>query len=176
MRKSYRNNRAWSDQYMDEVKRILSTYFSAPVTEGSLIEDLKQNTDLKVLCKDNISIAVRIRRQDFIYRYGNEFTIRRLNHQRKKTEFQKIIEGWGDYFFYGFADECSPPNLLHWYLADLSVFREVRNDPEKKRKIQYKEEKNHDGSPDFYAFKWEGFPANFIVQKYTPDIYEDTEF
>ena len=54
--------------------------------------------------------------------YGSEFTIRAGRPSGAKTELTKIIEGWGDYFFYGFADPTEI-YLAQWLIGSLNAFR-----------------------------------------------------
>jgi hypothetical protein len=40
-----------------------------------------------------------------------------------KTELQKIIEGLGDWLFYGFAIDDGGVDIAPWYIVDLDYFR-----------------------------------------------------
>ena len=62
-----------------------------------------------------------VRKFKFSEAYPNEFTIRTVRPSGAQTELGKIIEGWGDYFFYGFAD-AQESGLFSWALCDLKVF------------------------------------------------------
>ena len=65
-------------------------------------------------------IAARIRREMYRDKYVSEFTIRVKRPSGTKTEFRKIVEGFGDWMFYGFE---YGDNIFPWYLIDLSAFR-----------------------------------------------------
>lgn len=115
----WQDNKAWADGFMPEVKRILGEYL---IGEAPHEEDRKHNTDLIVLHMAAIRIACRIRRHKYLERYADEFTIRQGVATGAKTELTKIIEGWGDYMFYGFADKQEQA-LAAWSLIDLKPFR-----------------------------------------------------
>ena len=85
-----------------------------------------------------------------------------ISEPENKTELTKIIEGWGDYLFYGFANEN---NLSQWFIGDLKAFRlwfnkELFKLP--KGELPGEGKSNLDGSSDFRAFDKNKIP-NFIV-------------
>jgi hypothetical protein len=95
--------------------------------------------------------------------YGHEFTIRAGRPSGTKTELTKIVEGWGDYFFYGFCDG-DEVKLSKWILGDLKAFRLYVN-----RELLLNSGRmpgargnNTDGSSFFYAFQYHAIP-NFVV-------------
>ncbi len=151
-------DKKWSDIFLDEIKQILGLHL---IGEPNTEEDQLRNTDLIVLIMASVRIACRIRRQKYIEEYGNEFTVRCGRPSGYKTELTKIIEGWGDYFFYGFGCE-ETGKLIRWTLADLKVFRGAF------MRLIYagknpKEMKNKDDSSNFMCFSWVDFPNNLIV-------------
>jgi len=159
---NWETDKKWSDRFLPEIKRILGEYL---ISEPPIEEDAERNTDLMVLRLDAIRIGCRVRKFQYHANYGNEFTIRAGRPSGVKTELQKIIEGWGDYFFYGFSDQ-DQVNLHAWVLADLNEFRLwycrqlARMD---KGKVPGQGKNNTDGSSSFLAFKWADFPPSFIV-------------
>jgi hypothetical protein len=54
-------------------------------------------------------------------RYPDQFTLRSRLDSGTKTELAKILEGFGDWMFYGFSD--GEMAIRRWYLIDLHVFR-----------------------------------------------------
>jgi hypothetical protein len=76
------------------------------------------------------------------------------------------IEGWGDYFFYGFAsdDGCS---LAGYTLADLKCFRIWHSKYlcENKGALPGVPKDNTDGSSGFVVFRWEDIPEKIIVSQ-----------
>ena len=116
---SWTDDKRWSDKFMPEIKQILGMYL---IGEPPVEEDCERNTDLIVLKMEAVRIACRIRRNEYFQRYPEEITIRMKRPNGSKTELTKIIEGWGDYFFYGFADE-NESHLCAWKLCKLNIFR-----------------------------------------------------
>jgi len=152
----WQKDKMWSDKFIPEIKQILGTYL---IGEPPMEEDQKRNTDLMVLKMEAVRIGCRIRTSSYMANYGDEFTIRSDRPSGEKTELAKIMEGWGDYFFYGFGKDND--SLLKWTLADLDVFRTWFNS-EKNTGIK---KDNLDGSSSFVAFKWLDLPADFIIGK-----------
>ena len=134
------------------------------IAEPPIEEDAERNTDLMVLRLDAVRIGCRVRKYKYLRQYGSEFTIRAGRPSGVKTELTKIIEGWGDYFFYGFSDPTEA-FLTKWALADLKHFRVwymrqlATASPGQLPGIQ---QSNHDRSSNFAAFRWEEFPAEFV--------------
>ena len=155
-------DKRWSDKFLPEIKSILGTHL---IAEPPVEEDQERNTDLMVLRMDAIRVGCRIRRADkYFAKYAKEFTIRTARPKGTKTELAKIIEGWGDYFFYGFGDDKTG-KLVRWGLGDLRVFRLLFNSQIVKNngRLPGIEKSNRDGSSDFRAFSWEKLPAAFRV-------------
>lgn len=158
----WRADKRWSDRFLREIKSILGCYL---IAEPSPDEDAERNTDLMVLRMDAVRIGCRIRKYPYLARYGDEFTIRAGRPSGVKTELTKIIEGWGDYFFYGFSNE-KETELCRWALADMDVFRLWYN-----RKLARSPagitpgiaKPNADGSSNFSAFRWGDLPPEFVI-------------
>jgi hypothetical protein len=160
----WKADKRWSDRFLTEIKSILGIYL---ISEPPHEEDAERNTDLMVLRLDAVRIGCRVRKHQYASKYGDEFTIRAGRPSGTKTELTKIIEGWGDYFFYGFSD-AEETNLHSWILCDLKVFR-----------IWYMRKlaalpaghvpgigkKNTDASSTFVAFNINDFPENFVIAK-----------
>lgn len=146
----WQDDKAWSDRYLDEVKGILGRVLIGPAPEE---DDRERNTDLIVLKMDSVRIACRIRREEYFRKFPHQFTIRTSRPNGNKTELAKIVEGWGDYFFYGFGGTDS---LLWWGLGDLKAFRLrfnayiVNNGGQMPGELLT----NSDGSSEFRAIDW----------------------
>ena len=156
----WKDDKRWSDKFLPEIKRILGEYL---LSEPPAEEDAEHNTDLMVLRMDAVRIGCRIRKYQYLGTYGNEFTIRAGRPSGAKTELTKIIEGWGDYFFYGFSDE-KDEHLSQWILGDLKAFRLYINRHLVKNNgiMPGCANKNTDNSSCFIAFPYEEIP-NFII-------------
>jgi len=116
----YITNRAWSDQFLPEIKSILEAQFSGhKFVEGDIDEDRNECCDLKSM-SDNLIISLRVRASKFYPKCINEILLsEKLN---KKAEIEKIVEGYSRYYFYGFSHE-SDIKLVAWRIYDLNVFR-----------------------------------------------------
>ena len=163
---NWQTDKRWSDRFLPEIKRILGEHL---IAEPPVEEDAERNTDLVVLRLDAVRIACRIRKYGYLDRYGSEFTIRAGRPSGTKTELTKVIEGWGDYLFYGFADE-NEKYLAHWILGDLKAFRLYFNRYllAHSGKIPGIKNKNFDGSSDFLALRYDDIP-NFVIAKSTTE-------
>jgi hypothetical protein len=115
---SYRRDRAWSDAFIPAIKKIVGPHLLEPST---LEVDTKQATDLVVLTGRNLTIAARVRRPGFAERFPFQFTIRAHRDSGALTELQKIVDHWGDWFFYGHA--VSDKAIDRWMIVDLHSFR-----------------------------------------------------
>ena len=159
----FNNDFDWQRRFLPEMKRICGEYL---IGESPYDEDAQRNTDLIVLRLDAVRIACRVRRNYYAEKYNDEFTIRSSRPNGHKTELTKVVEGWGDYILYGFADEHNE-SLCAWTLGSLSVFRLwfnrqlVVNNGDMPGKPQ----KNKDGSSCFLAFKVSALPSEFIVAR-----------
>lgn len=143
----WKQDKRWSDKFLPPIKRILGEHL---IAEPPVEEDQFRNSDLMVLNLNSIRVGCRVRRHSYLERYGSQFTIRAERGSGSKTELQKIVEGWGDYLFYGFSNE-SETDICRWVLVDLyalrwHLFRHFRGD---KHLMS-----NHDGSSRFAAINW----------------------
>jgi len=163
----WKRDKQWSDRFLPEIKRILGEHL---IGEPPQEEDAERNTDLIVLRMEAVRIGCRVRRFQYL-NYAHEFTIRSGRPSGTKTELTKIIEGWGDYFFYGFCDEPEQ-HLVCWVILDLKHFRlwymrtlaglNAGNTPGSGRN-------NRDGSSSFLVFRWGELPPKAIIAQQTKD-------
>jgi len=157
--KSWESDKKWSDKFLTEMKAIIGINFIGEIKA----EDQKRNTDLIVLKMGAIRFACRIRRYDQNYhRYKDEFTIRATRPSGIKTEFHKIMEGWGDYIFYAFSNE-KETGLKSWFIGDLKVFR--RWHEQNKSSNQWIVKFNRDKSSSFNIYNINNLPPEFIIAK-----------
>lgn len=151
----YTTNRIWSDQYLPEVKRQIGAHL-LKVAPDDL--DQQQATDLLMLDAKDMRVAVRIRRPGYHSRYPHEFTIRSKLPSGAPTELAKVVNGHGDWMFYGHASEDGH-GLENWWLIDLKAFRAgLIRQAQNGYPIRHGDKTNPDGS----AFKWfdvRSFPA-----------------
>ena len=110
----------WSDTYIPAVKQIVGPHLIMP---ADLMVDIKRATDFELIA-EHVAIACRIRDfHRYHQKYSTQFTIRVHRDSGAKTEFEKILEGHGDLFFYGFGVDRDK-TIPAWYLIDLSAFRQ----------------------------------------------------
>ena len=160
--KDWEKDKRWSDKYFPEIKRALGEYLICEPTDFN--EDRDRNTDLTVFDIRAVRIACRIRKEAYREKYGHEFTIRSGRPTGRETELAKIIRGWGDYLFYGFADEH---RLIQWLIGDLNAFRiwHSRELARNKGALPGVSHSNFDGSSDFISYDKDIIPG-FIVAEF----------
>jgi hypothetical protein len=162
--RGWKEDKKWTDGLLPHVKCVLGAHLIGEAPEE---EDQEHNTDLIVLTLKPVRVACRIRTYEYLDKYEGEFTIRSGRPSGIKTELTKVVEGWGDYFFYGFANEHKT-ELVAWVLGDLKVFRGWFN-----RKLfcltpgktPGQEFTNADKSSSFHVFKLKDLPTEFIVAR-----------
>lgn len=119
---SYVIDRQWGDSFLPAVRQIVGPRLLVP---APFENDTKEATDLMVLRANDFRTAVRIRRPGYARRFPHEFTIRYDKPSGARTEFEKIMDGFGDWMLYGHEQRTVPGQLEHWMLLDLGVFRWV---------------------------------------------------
>ena len=116
-------------------------------------------TDLMMLDARDMRVAARVRRPGYSQRYPFQFTIRSAVASGRQTELSKIVNGNGDWMFYGHSN-ADQSRLDAWWLIDLRAFRAglIRNRLNE-RQIVMGDQRNPDGT----RFKWfdvRSFPAD----------------
>lgn len=154
----------WQRGLIAEIKRVLANYL---IVEAPADEDRQRNTDLIVLRLDTVRVACRLRRHEYLARYGDQFTIRTGRPSGAETELAKMLSGWGDYIFYGFASPDAA-DLAAWVLGDLNVFRLWHHRQLWSGHRPGEARKNGDGSSDFAAYRLADMPDGFVVARKQP--------
>lgn len=161
---SFERDFDWQRGLIPEIKRILANYL---IAEAPAAEDMQHNTDLIVLKLDTVRVACRLRRHDYLARYGGEFTVRARRPSGAETELSKVLSGWGDYIFYGFASPDAA-DLAAWMLGDLNVFRLWHHRELWENRRPGLAQSNGDGSSDFRAYRIADLPSEFVVSQKRP--------
>ena len=157
---NYIQQRAWSDRFLPAMKRILGEHL---IGEAPKEEDMCRNTDLITLSMEPMRIACRIRKPKYIKH--NDFTIRYDVSSGRKTEFQKILDGWGDYFLYGYAGEND--DLSAWGLCRLDEFRRWHNAHQFMGKKFWTAKRNwRPGDSEFICVPWASMRKCFLVAQH----------
>ncbi|WP_313673253.1 hypothetical protein [Mycolicibacterium sp.] len=163
----FKSDFGWQQDLLPEVKKACAMHL---VAEAPAEEDMRRNTDLIVLRLDAIRVAVRLRRYRYLSEYGHQFTIRTSrDHSKNPIELAKVIQGWGDYMFYGFASKDSK-TLARWSLLDLNVFRlwHMRYLVTNRGLMPGDETPNPDGSSSFRAYNISDIGSGFVVASEPP--------
>lgn len=151
----YSSDRAWSDVMIPQIKQIVGPFLLQP---ASFDADARQATDLIVLTARDMRIAARIRRPGYSDKYPFEFTIRAKRDSGVETELSKIVNGWGDWMFYGHADKSNW--IERWWLIDLHAFRAgLIRSAMNGAPVKCHDKANGDGTY-FKAFDLRSFPAH----------------
>jgi hypothetical protein len=153
----YREDRDVSDRMIPQIKTIVGPYL---LEVAPLELDANEATDLIVFRARDMRIAARIRRYGYAERYPFDITLRCRRDSGAKTELAKIVEGWGDWFFYGHLDSTDLKIIL-WWLVDLHAFRAalIRENMNRHPRLRSGDRSNQDGT----HFKW------FDLRTFPPD-------
>jgi hypothetical protein len=156
---SYAINRSWSDMFIPAIKRIVGPYL---LETSSMYEDRRHATDLLILNARDKRIAARVRRAGYAEKYPYEFTIRCGNQYNAQTEIDKIIQGFGDWMFYGHSAEDVAGKITRWMLIDLAIFRAALIRKDIRDEVKREQRANGDGT-SFIAFDVRSFPREILV-------------
>lgn len=142
----------WADRFLPEIRTIVGPHL---LRMAPLPVDRNEAADLVTLEARSLMIACRVRRVSNA-EYFNQFTLRSRRYSGAKTELEKIVEGYGDLLFYGFADREGFA-LKSWMLIDLRAFRSALITSA--QKLRTGEILNADGT----AFRW--YDVRYFPQK-----------
>ena len=125
----------WADGHMKAIVDVLqlNAMHLLSIQVASLERDMKKATDL-VISVEGGDVAVRIRRPRYRSRF-RDLTIRAWRESGVKTERDKLLEGFGDWYLYSWSDGNG--GLSDWFLVDLNKLREsglLKQKPVKKNK------------------------------------------
>jgi hypothetical protein len=122
MKSDVRKDFEWQSSFCPSIKRIVGPHLLEP---SPLELDLHEATDLLVLRARDMRIGCRIRRAGYAERYPWDFTLRSLRDSGATTELAKIVDGWGDWFFYGHEERFAFEDwaIDRWFLIDLHAWR-----------------------------------------------------
>jgi hypothetical protein len=162
----WQEDKRWSDAYLYHIKQILGMFL---LSEASEEEDQLRNTDLIVLGMSNKRVACRVRKPEAFKLWPNDITIRAArNKSGNETELSKIMAGWGDYLFYGFASD-KPNQLGEWRIICLNRFRAwINRCLAESGQMPGLLKSNHDDSSDFMAFDLRNCPPEIIAWSSSP--------
>jgi hypothetical protein len=165
MRPSAERDFDYQRRFIPAMKRIIAEHL---LVEAPAEEDALRNSDLIVLGLPNqLRVACRVRKYEYLARYGDEFTLRASRGSGVQTELQKVLNGWGTHLLYGFAAPDESAELVQWVLGDLDVFRGWYWDECLARDFEPPgiRRLNQDGSSTFLAFRIGELPPEFVVAR-----------
>lgn len=151
---SYSVDRRWSDAFIPAIKQIVGPLL---LEESSFEVDTQQAADLVVMNARDKTIACRVRRSGYADRYGFEFTIRAKRDTGAKTELEKIIDGFGDWMFYGHA-HTDGMSVSRWMVVSLPALRAAII----RKQSNAMQKSNGDGT-HFIAFDVRNLPRDCLI-------------
>jgi hypothetical protein len=118
--RAYARDREFSDGFIPQIKAIVGPRLLCETPDEI---DHHQAADLMVFTARDMRIAARVRRPGYAQNpdYRWQFTIRKERDSGAKTELEKILDGWGDWLFYGHSD--AQQRIIVWWLLDLDAVR-----------------------------------------------------
>jgi hypothetical protein len=114
-----------ADKYRPEIERIIRTVAGDIVEfrEATPEEDRYSATDYVVTILGG-DIACRIREQWYWFEFG-DFALRYSRPTGRKTEVEKIKNGYGRWYLYGWTSRLEDGyKLLAWIFIDLDIIRQ----------------------------------------------------
>ena len=113
------NDKQWSDHFIPQVTRILQSNASKIISieVAPPDADAERATDMTIKVVGG-NVAVRVRRDATRFR---DLTIRSRRSSGRKTELEKIREGFADWYLYAWTINGT---ISEWVLVDLGRVRE----------------------------------------------------
>lgn len=118
---------------MPEVEAILKRHamFIVKFEIADSEQDTQQATDLVIRISGG-AVGVRVRRFESTTTRYRDLTIRSRSRYGQRTEIDKLRDGWGDFYFYGWDNKQG--RIEEYMLLDMARFRDsgmLHNPPEK---------------------------------------------
>lgn len=158
----------WSFQYLQHVETILETLLRLKGYSGKIDirvstkqEDFSECADLVI----NEKVTVMVRTRDTKYINSGDFVLRATTGKDGLCEFDKVLNGKGNYLFYSYAENYGNGILTDWWMGDLNVFRNVWNESlELGYPLYCKTMFDRRGEGKFNILKTDEYP-NFIIKR-----------
>jgi hypothetical protein len=97
---------------------ILLPFITWEIVQSSDFEDCNLSYDMKF--NGNVNLSVRIRRNKYLK--FRDFTIRTKSKNGYKCEYDKLIQGCGQVYFYGWMD-ITETKIIDWIIVDIDKIR-----------------------------------------------------
>jgi hypothetical protein len=130
------------------VNKLMQPFMKWDIDLSSEEEDCNLSYDMVFMGR--VELSVRIRKNEYL-RY-KDFTIRSRSKNGFKCEIDKLIEGLGSIYFYGWMDEAEQ-GLEHWIVVDINKIRD-------KLLTNGSERSNADGT------KFRAYSINFLRENF----------
>ena len=106
------------------LKHAMSVCGQQLMTASPMEIDCEEASDIIFIRSGRGDIAFRVRRPGYFSQYPYDITFRSARERGVLTELDKILDGKGEWFLYGFAsaDGCT---MDQWVFLDLSTFRSM---------------------------------------------------
>lgn len=147
----FNRDRRLEDKFDKEIKQILGANF---ITKDTHL-DLHEGTDFLIYNIEGFRAGVRLRRNRYMEKYGNEFTVRWARPSGVDTEIHKIKKGLVDFMLYGFINE-EEDKIVQYILINLSP---IKNEEVKPMGIF----SNDPPDSQLAAFSLKDYPKNYII-------------
>lgn len=157
---TYEQRRSFGDQFLTQVRKIVGPYL---LRTSPFHKDVDEATDLVLLRGQTQDVAVRIRQHKYLDRYPNDFTLRAKVRGPNQSEVKKILGGFGDLMFYGWADSKGK-RLADWMLLDLNNFRHAMMGCDWRNEYQTGTKSNGDGTGLRY-FNVRSLPDDVVIAR-----------
>lgn len=117
--KPWQVSKQWADGYLAAIEASLGSIAGRLISieQASDYQDRHEATDYVLRCE-----AGAVARPDWPHR---DFTLRHSRPSGAKCETAKILEGWGRWYFYGWAKQ-SGRELAEWIVVDLDALRRTK--------------------------------------------------
>lgn len=158
-----------ADRHLPAIREAIAPYFSVEPSRIIVApeeEDNQHNTDLTVLSVGDGRISCHVRSHRYYRPFSHQVCVRSKYSNGAKTELHKILDGWGDYMFYGFL-QPDDSGLFAWTLGDLKVMRGwLLKIKAHTGKIPGYEYTNDDGITCLRAFNLDFLPLEYVVDSH----------
>lgn len=146
----------WQSRFADQVVRIIAPYL---IQVSRPHVDKNENGDFEISFPKNGTVGCRLRTPECA-KYAGDVTFRTRSKYGGRTEINKVIEGYGDFFFYGHVNDDDV--IWHWYLLDFASLRAIFI---RKPRLLHKEQKANPDGTMFIPFDAENELTSSIIAK-----------
>lgn len=138
------------------------------IEKADEVDDLHHNTDMSLHKDLNISLSFRVRNHDNYERgYGGEITFRCKSKYGGRTEWDKMMSGYGDFFLYGFESEDGE-KIDKWVIIDLEELRRWSRKYLNSNGVYPGQVWDNGDGTGFRALRLEDLPNRCVIASHNP--------